>query len=76
MSSASVPGHQMLYRSSEILVLSLHVLRESKNLFPGVWQHKGWLAAPFKDLSSKVEGSLSEGIFSNRQYLQIARRDA
>ena len=53
-------------RSSQGLVFSLDVTRESKSLFLGVWQHKGWLMVPDRGLSSELEGTLSGGVLSNR----------
>lgn len=56
-------------------MLSLGVSCNSKTLFPGVWQHKGWLAVPDKTLSNNVEENPSGGKFSKRQNLQFARCD-
>ena len=62
-------GHQSAYRSGQGLVLSLDVSCESKGLFSGVWWHKGWLEVPDKVLSSKVEESLSGGVFFQQMKL-------
>lgn len=78
MSSASILGN-LYFRVtrcasfSQGLVLSLDMLRESKSLFPGIWWPCGWLAIPDKGLFSKDEEVLSEGVFSERQSIQIKR---
>ena len=42
-------------RFSQGLVLFWDVSCEMKSLFPGVWQHKGWLAVPESGLSSEIK---------------------
>ena len=55
----------MMCRSTQGVVLSLHVPYESKSLLPGVSWHKGWLAVPDRGLSSEVQENPSEGVFSS-----------
>ena len=66
----------MVCGSSQCLALFLGVSHESKSLFLCLWWHKGWLAILDRGLSSEVEESSSGGVFSNGQYLQVARCDA
>lgn len=40
------------------------------SLFPEVWQHKGWLAAPDEDLSTEIKGSFWRHL-SKRWNLQV-----
>lgn len=47
--------YQMMYSSGWDSVLSLDVSGQSKNLFHGVWRHKGWLAIPARGISSDVK---------------------
>lgn len=63
----------MMCRSTQGVVLSLHVSYESKSLLPGVSWHKGWLAVPDRGLSSEVQENPSEGVFSSICNLQVAR---
>ena len=56
----------MMASSSQSLVLPIGGSYKSKSLFLEVWQPKGWLVVPDKDLSNEVENS-SGGVFSNRQ---------
>ncbi|XP_064448745.1 uncharacterized protein LOC135364545 isoform X6 [Mirounga angustirostris] len=67
--------HQLVYRSSQGLVPSLNVSRGPKSPFPGIWQHKVWLAVCDKGLSREVEENLCGGVFSNGETLQVARCD-
>ena len=47
----------MLYRSSHGSTLSSGVSHESKSLFFGSWQNKGWLKVPEWGLFSEVDES-------------------
>lgn len=53
-------GYQMVFRSSQGLVLCLDVAHESKSLFSGVWQHKRGLIVPNRSLFSEVGEVLLE----------------
>lgn len=64
---------QMGSRSSQGLVPSLNVSHGPKSPFPGIWQHRVWLAVSNKGLSRwGVEENLCGGVFPNRENLQFA----
>ena len=54
-----------MYRSNQGLMLSVDVTYGFKDLFLGVWQHKGWLTVSDRGLSIRVEESVSGHVFSN-----------
>lgn len=47
----------MVCNSSQALGLALDASHRFRNLFPGVWWHKGGLAVPDKGMSDEVEES-------------------
>lgn len=72
MSSASVPRNIYFQVTSRCagpvgVWYSLLKWRESRSLFPAVWQPKDCLIVPGRGPSNKVEESTCRGVFSNRQ---------
>ena len=53
-------GCQMMFRSSQGLVLCLNMSRESESVFSGVRQHKGGLIVPNRNPFSEVGEVLLE----------------
>lgn len=54
---------------------TLLIWRESRSLFPAVWQPKDCLIVPGRGPSNKIEESTCRGVFSNRQKSLVARCD-
>ena len=52
-------------------MLFLDVSCEMKSLFPGVWQHKGWLAVLERGLPSGVKRVFLEVFFSMEEISRI-----
>ena len=58
-------------RFSQGLVPSWDVSCEMKSLFPGVWQHKSWLAEPESGLSSEIKRDFLEVSFPANEISKV-----
>ena len=66
----------LYFVSPEDVRVQLGVSLDSKIPLLGLWQQKCWLSVLNRGLSSEYEDISSEGFFSSRRNVQIARYDA